>query len=97
MNKALRQAMAYAVDNNAIATKFYSGIRQAANTMITPNFVDYHNADQEGYDYDPEQAKQILADAGFVDNDGDGFVEDPDRSEERRVGKECMSWQGVGR
>lgn len=78
MNKALRQAMAYAVDNNAIATNFYSGIRQAANTLITPNFTDYHNADQEGYTYDPEQAKQILADAGFVDNDGDGFVEDPD-------------------
>lgn len=75
-NKALRQAMAYAIDNNAIATEFYSGLRQNANTFITPNFTDYSNADQEGYYSDPELAKEILAEAGFVDNDGDGFVED---------------------
>ena len=77
-NKALRQAMAYAIDNGAIANNFYYGLRQNANSLITPNFTDYHNADLEGYGYDPEQASQILADAGFVDNDGDGFVEDPD-------------------
>lgn len=76
-NKALRQAMAYAVDNNAIATEFYYGIRQNANSLITPNFTDYYNEDQEGYNYEPEKAQQILADAGFVDKDGDGFVEDP--------------------
>lgn len=76
-NKALRQAMAYAVDNDAVATEFYQGTREGANSAIPPMFTEYHNPDQEGYTYDPEQAKQILADAGFVDNDGDGFVEDP--------------------
>lgn len=76
-NKALRQAMAYAVDNDAVATEFYQGTHEGANSAIPPMFTEYHNPDQEGYTYDPEQAKQILADAGFVDNDGDGFVEDP--------------------
>ncbi|MGO1679149.1 MAG: oligopeptide ABC transporter substrate-binding protein [Ruoffia tabacinasalis] len=76
-NKALRQAMAYAIDNNAIATQFYYGLRQNANSHITPNFTEYHNAEQEGYTFDPERSQQLLADAGFVDNDGDGFVEDP--------------------
>ncbi|MBG9982274.1 oligopeptide ABC transporter substrate-binding protein [Aerococcaceae bacterium DSM 111020] len=76
-NKALRQAMAYAVDNNAVAVEFYDGTRSAANSLIPEMFTEYHNADQEGYTYDPEKAKQILADAGFQDTDNDGFVEDP--------------------
>ncbi|MBG9982275.1 oligopeptide ABC transporter substrate-binding protein [Aerococcaceae bacterium DSM 111020] len=76
-NKALRQAMAYAVDNNAVAVEFYDGTRSAANSLIPEMFTEYHNADQEGFTYDPERAKQILADAGFEDTDNDGFVEDP--------------------
>lgn len=76
-NKALRQAMAYAIDNDSIGSRFYQGLRWRANTPITPNFEAYHDETVEGYPYDPEKAKQILADAGFVDNDGDGFVEDP--------------------
>ncbi len=77
-DKALRQAMAYAVDNNAVAVEFYDGTRSAANSLIPEMFTEYHNADQEGYAYDPEKAKQILADAGYEDTDNDGFVEDPD-------------------
>lgn len=77
-NKALRQAMAYAIDNDAVAVEFYNGLRQRANSHIPSLFTEYHNADQEGYPYNPEKAKEILAEAGFVDNDGDGFVEDPD-------------------
>ncbi|UUX34096.1 oligopeptide ABC transporter substrate-binding protein [Fundicoccus culcitae] len=76
-NKALRQAMAYAIDNDAVGSEFYSGLRTRANTHITPNFSDYHADDIEGYPYNPERAAEILAEAGFVDNDGDGFVEDP--------------------
>lgn len=77
-NKALRQAMAYAIDNEAVSERFYYGLRQPANSHIPPFFKDYHNYDQEGYTYNPEKAKEILAEAGFVDNDGDGFVETPE-------------------
>ncbi|MGX7108597.1 oligopeptide ABC transporter substrate-binding protein [Facklamia miroungae] len=76
-NKALRQAMAYAMDNNSVGSEFYQGLRRAADSMITPNFVEYLNPDVKAYEYNPEKAKEILAEAGFKDVDGDGLVEDP--------------------
>ncbi|MCW6667175.1 oligopeptide ABC transporter substrate-binding protein [Aerococcaceae bacterium NML190938] len=76
-NKNLRQALGYAVDNNAIGEKFYHGLREGANSLITPNFKEAHDKDLAGYTYDPEKAKALLAEAGFEDKDSDGFVEDP--------------------
>lgn len=75
-SKELRQAMGYAIDNNAVATQFYNGLRSNANTAIIPAFGDFHNADVEGYTYDPDMANKLLDDAGFEDTDGDNFRED---------------------
>lgn len=72
----LRQAMGYAIDNNAVATQFYNGLRSNANSAIPPVFGDYHNPDVEGYYSDPDLANQLLDEAGFEDVDGDGFRED---------------------
>ncbi|MBM6613676.1 oligopeptide ABC transporter substrate-binding protein [Desemzia sp. RIT804] len=77
-SKELRQAMGYAIDNDAVATQFYNGLRSNANTAIIPAFGDFHNADVEGYTYNPDLANQLLDDAGFEDTDGDGFREDQD-------------------
>ncbi|WP_124058662.1 oligopeptide ABC transporter substrate-binding protein [Vaginisenegalia massiliensis] len=77
VNKALRQAMAYAIQTDKIAETFYGGLRTPANTVISPNFKGYYQADLPGYQYNPQKAKEILAKAGFKDRDGDGFVEDP--------------------
>src|SRR5690606_4083659 len=65
----LRRAMWYAVDNNAIGDKFYNGLRWNATTLIIPFFPEYHNADIETPTYDPEKAKEILDEAGYVDVD----------------------------
>lgn len=77
----LRRAMWYAVDNNAVGEKFYNGLRWQANSLIIPPFKDYHNADVEAPTYNPDEAKKILDEAGYVDVDGDGIREDKNGEE----------------
>lgn len=78
---ALRKAMWYAVDNDAVGEKFYEGLRWAGTTLIAPSHADFHDGSIETPTYDPEKAKEILEEAGYKDTDGDGFVENPDGSE----------------
>ncbi|WP_322922925.1 oligopeptide ABC transporter substrate-binding protein [Paenibacillus campi] len=76
-NKALRQAMGYAMNNAQVGQQLYHGLRTAASTLIIPAFAEYHDSNIQGYTYNPEKAKQLLDQAGYVDKDGDGFREDP--------------------
>lgn len=80
-DKELRRAMWHAVDNDAVGKKFYKGLRWEGTSLITPYHKDWHKDDLETPKFDPEKAKQILADAGYEDKDGDGFVETPDGEE----------------
>ncbi|OJF89716.1 oligopeptide ABC transporter substrate-binding protein [Alkalibacterium sp. 20] len=80
-DKNLRQAMAYAIDNDAVGARFYQGLRRRANSPIIPNFADYYNADLEGYPYNQERANEILDEAGYVDTNEDGFRETPEGEE----------------
>lgn len=77
-DKALRQAMGYAINNDQVGDKFYNGLRTNASTLIPPVFKSFHNDKVEGYKQDQDKAKKLLADAGYKDTDGDGFVEKPD-------------------
>ncbi|GGJ28769.1 oligopeptide ABC transporter substrate-binding protein [Paenibacillus hunanensis] len=76
-NKSLRQAMGYAMNNAQVGEQLYHGLRTAASSLIIPAFSDYYDPSIKGYTYDPEKAKQLLDQAGYVDKDGDGFREDP--------------------
>lgn len=73
----LRQAIAYATNNEEVAEMFYNNLRIPANSLIDPGHATFWNADQEGYKYDSEKAKEILDEAGYLDVDGDGMREDP--------------------
>ncbi|WP_313232244.1 oligopeptide ABC transporter substrate-binding protein [Tissierella praeacuta] len=73
----LRQAIAYAMNNEEVAEMFYNDLRIPANSLITPAHATFWNSEQEGYEYNPEKAKQILDEAGYIDKDGDGMREDP--------------------
>ena len=80
-----RKALAYAIDTNDIVETAYTGIVKSANpTGLLPiwdKYVDQAMVDQYGWTYDPEQAKAVLAAAGYTDVNGDGFVEDKDGNE----------------
>jgi peptide/nickel transport system substrate-binding protein len=81
---AFRKAMAFAVDTDQIVQVVYGNMVQKANpTGLLPvwdQYVDQAVVDELGFGYDPAKAKQLLADAGYKDVDGDGFVETPDGS-----------------
>ena len=76
----LRQALAYALDINAAGESMYHGLQRGTNSIIIPFFKDIYNANQEGFDYNPEKAKQMLDEAGYKDTDGDGLRENKDGS-----------------
>ncbi len=77
----LRRAMWHAVDNDTVGKKFYNGLRWNANTLIPPSHPDYHDDSIEAPTYDPDEANQLLDDAGYEDVNGDGIREDKDGNE----------------
>lgn len=72
----LRQAMAHAVDYDALGESIYAGLRFNATTVIPPFHPYYHDADNEGLAYDVDLANQLLDDAGYA-YDGD-YRQTPD-------------------
>jgi peptide/nickel transport system substrate-binding protein len=80
-NKNLRQAMAYAVDKEAITKNLYKGLRLPATTVIPPSHEAYRNTEMKGYTYDVEKANKLLDEANYKDTNGDKFREDPNGKE----------------
>lgn len=79
-DKRVRQAMWHAMDNEVVGKEMYHGLRIPATTLITPA-IGFHDAENDGRAYDPEKAKALLDEAGYVDVNGDGLREDPDGNE----------------
>lgn len=80
-DKRVRQAIGYAINNDEVGQALYKGLRFRANTVIPPSFPNYHNSSITGYTYNPEKAKSLLDEAGYVDKNGDGLREDPNGNE----------------
>lgn len=82
-NQDLRLAMAHAIDREAWIEEYFYGLGSPLNRVVpTSHWIAADDADLENhFEYDPELAKQILDDAGYVDTNDDGFREDPDGEE----------------
>lgn len=64
--KEVRQAMNYAIDKKSIIDAFFEGRAVSAKNPMPPSISGY-NDDIEEYPYDPEKAKELLAEAGLAD------------------------------
>ncbi|GAB4533368.1 MAG: ABC transporter substrate-binding protein [Anaerolineae bacterium] len=61
----VRLAMNYAVDVQAIIDSLFDGFAKPAIGFVTTGELGYDNA--EPFGYDPEKAKELLAEAGYPD------------------------------
>ena len=77
-NVHLRRAIWHAGDWDEIGRRLFSGLTWSADGIIPPALPAFFNSDLERPVASIEAARAELAAGGFIDVDGDGFVEDPD-------------------
>lgn len=74
-DKNVRQAIAHSLDYNTIISKVYLGQGYQIAANVLPAVEWAFNDQLQPYSYDTELAAQLLEDAGWVDEDGDGVRE----------------------
>ena len=62
-NKLVRKALNYAIDKEAIVKNVLFGLGIPADSLVPPHFFGY--AKMKPYEYNPEKAKKLLAEAGY--------------------------------
>jgi len=70
----VRQAIAYAIDKKEIIKGVLLGLGEEATGPYKPD-MEWYNGNVERFNFNPEYAKKLLAEAGYVDKDGDGILE----------------------
>jgi glutathione transport system substrate-binding protein len=64
-NVAVRRALNYAVDKNALVRVILRGFGRPLDAPITPGVSGYSPVQPGGWPYDPAKAKALLTEAGF--------------------------------
>ncbi|MFB4163537.1 ABC transporter substrate-binding protein [Alteribacillus sp. JSM 102045] len=64
----VRQAVNHAIDKQSLIDSFYEGNAEPAKNMLPPTINGY-NDDIEPYEYDPDQAKELLEEAGYEEGE----------------------------
>jgi peptide/nickel transport system substrate-binding protein len=70
-DRAVRQAIAYAVDRNKVNEISSRGTSFVAHGILPPYYKTFYEEPADDYPYDPDKANQILDDAGYT-RSGDG-------------------------
>lgn len=63
-NVKVRQAISMAINKKGLIDAFFNGLAEPAKNPLPPSLWGY-NKNIQDYGYDPEKAKQLLAQAGF--------------------------------
>ncbi len=64
-NRALRQAMAYGMNVEAVTKRYNYGLAFRTPTLIPSQFGRYHDSKAKGYTYNIKKGNEILDKAGF--------------------------------
>ena len=75
----VRRALLYALDREAIVEEQLRGMGIVAHTPFLPNTWAY-TEEVTRYTYNPDRARALLTEAGWVDQDGDGVREKEGRA-----------------
>jgi peptide/nickel transport system substrate-binding protein len=68
-NPTLRRALAYAIDRTTLVNDIMQGYGQISDSFLSPQAFGYQSSPQN-VTYDPDMAKQLLAQAGYPDGNG---------------------------
>jgi peptide/nickel transport system substrate-binding protein len=74
-DKRVRQAFAHAIDKKELIDGVAMGLAREATGPIRPTSWAYTDRVPR-YAFDPAEAKRLLGEAGWMDRDGDGVLED---------------------
>jgi peptide/nickel transport system substrate-binding protein len=75
-NPVFRRAVSMAIDRRAIIPSVFFGQAVDNWAIATPGNKVWHSPDLVRYDYNPAEAKRLLASLGWKDANGDGILED---------------------
>lgn len=73
-DRRVRRALAHLVDVDAIIEQAFNGLGIRTNGPVHPD-KEYYDASLPLIDYDPEEARRLLAEAGWTDTNGNGIVD----------------------
>ncbi|HEY9661080.1 MAG TPA: ABC transporter substrate-binding protein, partial [Allocoleopsis sp.] len=63
--KEVRQAVAMAINKKALVDAFWSGLAVTDGHFTPPSMKEYQDASLGDYEYNPDKAKKLLAEAGY--------------------------------
>jgi len=75
-NPVFRRAVSMAIDRDAMIPSVFFGDGVKNWAIATPSNKLWHSPDLIKFDYNPEEAKRLLAGLGWKDRNGDGVIED---------------------
>jgi peptide/nickel transport system substrate-binding protein len=76
-DKRVRQALSYLVDKKNVCEKIQLGLADPVESPVYPARPEY-NQSLKPWPFDPAKAKQLLAEAGWSDTNGDGVLDHDD-------------------
>lgn len=88
-DKRVRRALAHTLDMNMVINDLYDGFGERITGPFLPD-KKYYNNDLAPIEMDIDKARQLLADAGWTDTNGNGIVDKNIDGEQVELKIECI-------